>query len=298
MLASVLTDPAERAPLTQAGVSSELASVVLRALEKRSSDRFASMDDLLRALKAAGRGEAPVDAAKDEPSASATLAQQFSTSEVREVLGKAIEQQAAKQGSTKLGFDELLAVAAKVGVDVESLRDASRALRVRGEEKSTALETVAQRDAWLRQERLAFYRHAGIYVIVNAALLVLGLVLLSFTPWWIWFLPALAWGVGVAIHGLIAMTSNEQDWTEHTKGMEWWIENRQRRHEVALARAAEPRGRGRGGREGSRRRVNPLPEAKAEAEKLRVARDTGQEQAAEEEEAEVADEPVVKRRRR
>lgn len=55
------------------------------------------------------------------------MAQQFSTSEVREVLGKAIEQQAAKQGSTKLGFDELLAVAAEVGmgmgIDVESLRE-------------------------------------------------------------------------------------------------------------------------------------------------------------------------------
>ncbi len=116
------------------------------------------------------------------------MAQLFSTAEVREVLGKAIEQQAAKDG-TKLGFEDLLAVTAEMGVDVASVREASRALRARGEEKSTALELTAKRDAWLKQQRVMFYRHAGIYVIVNAALLVLGLVLLSFTPWWIWFCP-------------------------------------------------------------------------------------------------------------
>ena len=207
------------------------------------------------------------------------MAQQFSTSEVREVLGKAIEQQAAKQGSTKLGFDELLAVAAEVGVDVESLRDASRALRVRSEEKSTALENTAKRDAWLRQERVMFYRHAGIYVIVNAALLVLGLVLLSFTPWWIWFLPALGWGVGVAIHGLIAMTSNEQDWTEHHEGME------------CVAR--EPPAPTRGGPGAGGRAQGPRPRGargaaetdrvlRTRQEKLRVAMDTARERAAEE----------------
>jgi hypothetical protein len=282
--------------------------VVLRALAKRPEDRFASMDELLRALDAAGRGEAEAPAPKVEPPASATLAQQFSTSEVREVLGKAIEQQAAKQGSTRLGFDELLAVAAEVGVDVESLRDASRALRVRNEEQSAALVDTAKRDAWLRQERVTFYRHAGIYVIVNAALLILGLVLLSFTPWWIWFLPLLAWGVGVAIHGLVAMTTNEQDWTEHNEGMQWWVENRRRRHEVALARAAEPRAHGRGGRaarEEARRRIEDKAEAEDKAdpergrepEKLRVAADTRRERAAEEE-ADLDDEPEVKRRRR
>ena len=81
---------------------------------------------------------------------SATLAQQFSTSEVREVLGQAIEHQAAKGNSPKLGFDDLIAIAADVGVDVESLREASRALRVRSEEKETSLANAAKRDAWLR----------------------------------------------------------------------------------------------------------------------------------------------------
>ncbi len=156
------------------------------------------------------------------------VAQQFSTSEVREVLSHAVERQAAKQDSVKLGFEDLIDIAAEVGVDVESLREASRALRTRGEEQVTARAHAAQRDAWLTQQRLMFYRHAGIYVIVNAALLVLGLILLSFTPWWLWYLPAVAWGVGLAIHGLLAFTANEQDWNEHNAGTQWWLENQRR----------------------------------------------------------------------
>jgi serine/threonine-protein kinase len=145
---------------------------------------------------------------------------------------------------------------------------------------------------------MLFFRHAGVYVIVNAALLVLGLVLLSFTPWWIWFLPPLAWSIGLAIHGLMAMTTNEADWKEHTEGMKSWEESRRRRHEVALARAADPRARGRGPRrEEPRRRVEQLT---SEQEKLRVAVDTGgaRAAAAEEDEAGLAEPPEEKRRRR
>ena len=167
----------------------------------------------------------PTQPAKSGLVGGATFAQQFSTSEVNEVLGRAIEQQAARQGSVKLGFDDLIAVAAEVGVDVDSLREASRVLRLRGEERGTALANAARRDAWLQQRRLTFYRHAGIYVIVNSAILTLGLGLLSFPQWWIWFLPALLWGVGLAIHGLIAFTSNEHDWTEHNQSMQGWLAN-------------------------------------------------------------------------
>jgi len=274
VVASVLTDPVDPLPLERAGVSKALIRVVLRALEKKPAARFRSMDELRSALESADRGQERLEPATPGPAAGDTLAQLFSTSEVNEVLGKAIERQAASQRSTKLGFDDLIAIAAEVGVDVESLREASRTLRIRNQESGTTRAESTQRDAWLRQQRLLFYRHAGIYAIVNAALLVLGLAILSFTPWWLWFLPALAWGVGVAIHGLVAFTTNEQDWIEHNQGMQWWLENRQRRHEHS-----------------SQRRADALPEAA----KLRVAKDTTAE-FEDEDEQRLPDNPAAKRR--
>ena len=255
VMASALTDPVDHVALEQAGVSPAVARVVLRALEKRPNDRFASMDELAGALESAARGEPLVEPAKAGPVVSTTMAQQFSTSEVNEVLSHAIERQAATQDSVKLSFDDLIAIAAEVGVDVESLREASRALRTRDEEQLTARAKDAKRDAWLRQQRLVFYRHAGIYAIVNAALLVLGLLLLTFTPWWIWCVPALAWGAGLAIHALVVFTYTEQDWSEHNATAQWWLDNRQ--PELALAQGAHATAIGPGARDALDALANP-----------------------------------------
>ncbi|APR85545.1 serine/threonine protein kinase [Minicystis rosea] len=304
VMASVLTDAADRAPLEQANVPRAVQDVVLRALEKRPDDRFASLDDAVRALDDAARGEA---SPRLEPAPSATDAQRFSTTEIHDVLARAVEQQAAKQGSTKLGFEELLAIAAEVGVDEASLREASRALRTRNEAPPADLEKAKERDAWLRGERRNFYRHAGIYVIVNAALLVLGVILQRFTPFWIWLLPPLAWGVGLAIHGLVALTTTEDDWVEHERGIEWWRENRRRRHELALARAneahhgAESRAEARAARRGRmgppHRRIEPQTPPDAARDRVRVATDSAHLRAAEDEAAAVAEAPDRARRR-
>ena len=129
VMASVLTDRVDRAPLDEAGVPRAIQDVVLRALEKRPDDRFPSMDDVALALDAAGReGERLPQGA--------TAAQRFSTGEVRDVLARAIDQQAERQGSIKLGFEDLLAVAAEVGIDPDSLREATRALRASKQEPS------------------------------------------------------------------------------------------------------------------------------------------------------------------
>jgi hypothetical protein len=215
----------ERTALDAASVPRAVQDVLLRAMSKRPEDRFASMNEAVEALEAASRGQAP----------SATQAQLFSTSEVQAVLSRALERQA--QGSPKLGFDDLLAVAAEVGIDTGSLREASRELR-------KASVDNAPRDAWLRRQRRDLRRHAGVYAIVNAAILVLGLVLLPFTPWWLWFIPLLGWGVGLAIHALIALTANEDDWLEHEEGMQMWREGKRRKHERRLAElrsSARPR---------------------------------------------------------
>ena len=323
VMASVLTDPVDRAPLDRAGVPPAVQEALLRALSKRPEDRFATMDELVRALDAASRGEPAPAARSAQGRAGATEAQRFSTTEVREVLGKALEHQVDKQGSTKLGFDDLLAVAAEVGIDADSLREASRALRARGEEQAKAGAEIAKRDAWLRRQRRVFYRHAGVYLIVNGALLMLGLVLLSFTPWWIWFLPALGWGIGLAIHALVALSANEDDWAEENEQMQGWHERQRRRHDERMAAMAgwqglkradarEARERGAPGERARVREPSAAPAAsparergglaERARERLRVpAVDTGGHSAAEEEAAAAEEQPEVaevERRRR
>ncbi len=298
-MASVLTDRVDGAPLDEAAVPRAVQAVVLRALEKRPEARFASMEDVAQALDAAVRtgdqpGAAKPQEARERLPQGATEAQRFSTGEVRDVLAKAIDQQAERQGSTKLGFEDLLAVAAEVGIDPDSLREASRALRASKEEPSaTGGDFEKKRDAWMRQQRLMLYRHAGIYAIVNAAILVLGLVLLSFTPWWIWFLPLLGWGIGLAIHALVTLTASEEDFREHDEGMKWWHENQRRRHDERMGRRAP--------------REAPRMEAAAEQGprfepspgKVRVApADTGRERDAEEEAAAAMGEGRTGERRR
>ncbi|WP_437718506.1 protein kinase [Sorangium sp. So ce448] len=265
VVASILTDEADRALLDAAAVPPAVSAVVLRALSKRPDDRFASMDDLLRALEAAGRGEAPAAPApaaatsaspaqtpgarrSEAPRGGETAAQRFSTEEVRDVLAQAIERQTAAdggdarapRGDARLGFDDLLAAAEEVGVAPEALREASRALRARerdgrdGVERRSSAATAAERASWLRRKRRDFYRHLGIYFIVNAALLTLALPLGVLL--WAAIIP-LGWAIGVAIHGLVAFTAHEDDWAEEAERMQWWHEHHRRRHEVAMARA-------------------------------------------------------------
>ncbi|WP_437971529.1 protein kinase [Sorangium sp. So ce260] len=314
VVASILTDEADRASLDAAAVPPAVGAVVLRALSKRPEDRFASMEDLVRALEAAGRGEAPAAVmsappaqapgatGSEPPRGGETAAQRFSTEEVRDVLARAIERQAsadagearAPRGDARLGFDDLLAAAEEVGVDPEALREASRALRAReqgGVERKAGAATAAERAAWLRRKRRDFYRHLGIYVIVNAALLTLaflfGVVL------WASIIP-LGWAIGVAIHGLVAFTAHEDDWAEEAERMRWWHEHHRRLHEVAMARAtggARPAGQRQriGGTDGDRHG------------RLRVETDTGRSRAEQaeqaEEEAAVAVSRAQRRRR-
>ena len=279
-MASVLTDPVERDALDAASVPRAVQDVVLRALSRRPEDRFASMDDAVRALEAAARGGEPAGV----PGRSVTAAQVFSTSEVSEVLGKAVERQAQDQGSPKLSFDDLLAVAAEVGIDPDSLREASRALRARKQSDSLAPDR-GKRDAWLRRQRRNFGRHAGVYLIVNAAILVLGLLMLSFTPWWIWFLPAIGWGTGLAIHGFLTLTANEDDFAEHEAGMRWWEEHRSKQLQQAAGERHDP----------AAPRARIVVGSEDEQDRLRIAADT---RGAAEQEAEEVERRAAEQRQR
>ncbi len=193
VVASILTDELPRVALANAGVPPGVEMVVRRALEKRPEDRFASMDELARALDGALKGEAVSEkpasppAARAEaprsgvagggvaggaaPAASATLLKRYTTQEVQEILSRAVDQQELKRADARLDFDDLVAAAAEVGVEPQVLREASRELRLRREEKANEGAAV---QAWVRRRHRKFYRHLGVWAIVNTALMIIG----------------------------------------------------------------------------------------------------------------------------
>src|SRR5262249_35177231 len=158
-------------------------------------------------------------------------------------------------------------------------------------EENLALVTEehAERDAWIRRRRRGFTRHAGIFLIVNMAMMILGLLTEAF-PWTL--VPGLFWAIGLGIHGLVVLTTHADDWNEESRRRRWWMERQQRKHEVAMARAAE-KGDRRQERIGQLRQRFDQP---AQA-KLRVTDGSEAERAAEAE-AEIAASREEKRRRR
>jgi serine/threonine-protein kinase len=249
--ASILTDEPSEAVLDKAGVPPRVKAVVLRGLSKRPAERFASMDDVVRALEAAARGEdapavksappprvptqqtKPFVASPSPAPASETTARRYSEEEVRAILARAIDQQAATpRDDGKLAYDDLLAAAQEVGVDTTTLREASRAVRLRDQESSALADERAERDAWLRKKRRGFMSHLGTYVMVNAAFLMLGILTRGGFPGLL--MPGLFWGIGLGIHGLRAFMANEDDWIE-ARDKKRRIEAKQRKREERAA---------------------------------------------------------------
>jgi serine/threonine-protein kinase len=243
--ASILTDEPSEAALDKAGVPPRVKAVLLRALSKRPAERFASMDDVVRALEAAARGEdapaartAPpqrIPTPQAHPVAAApapgseTTARRYTEEEVRTILARAIDQQATMpRDDGKLDYEDLLAAAQEVGVDTATLRSVSRAVRLRDQESTDLADERAERDAWIRKKRRGFLRHLGIYLIVNAAFFALGLIVGAFPEM---LMPGVFWGIGLGIHGLRAFMANEDDWIE--------VRDRRRKEEAKQRRRDE-----------------------------------------------------------
>jgi serine/threonine protein kinase len=253
VVASILTDDPSARALDDAGVPTRVKKVILRALEKRAADRFATMDELVLALegKEASEAAAPsVSAPVKEPARAAsaasgssaakvsttTAAQRYSTQEVKAILERAVEkqEQERKQGG-RLGFDDLVAAAAEVGVDAAALREASRELRVKVDEQGLLDGDAEARAIWLRRKRRGFFRHFGVYLIVSAAFAILGLATGGFPDT---LMPSLFWGIGVAIHALTTFTAGEDDWVDHREKKRR-IEEKRRRREEKVSRVIE-----------------------------------------------------------
>ncbi len=250
VVASILTDEISRTALANAGVSPTVEAVVRRALSKRAEERFASMDELVRALDgvpAPAAGPAPAEAAPrvERPRAphdpvaaagsalSATLLKRYSTAEVQEILTRAVDQQEAKGADARLGFDDLLAAATEVGVDPQVLREASRELRQR---KAHQASEGAALETWVRRRRRGFYRHLGIWAIVNVAFMLFGILTRNdLVPMMV---TALFWGMGVGIHGLRAFMAGEDEWAEEREKRDR-RERKEQRRSRAIDRAID-----------------------------------------------------------
>ena len=307
VVASILTDEPKAALLDEISAPAHVKRVVLRALSKRAEDRFASMDELVLALEGkatepapAPKVSAPIKASPAQTAqatspSSATAAQRYSTADVRAILERAVERQEQEtRADGRLGFDDLVAAASEVGVDEAVLREASRELRRTAEESDLALDDRAAKAAWLRRKRRGFFRHFGIYLIVSAAFAILGIATGGFPET---LMPSLFWGIGVAIHGLTALTAGEDDWIDH-RDRKRKIEQRRKRREEKVTRVIEEgasllldKGRS------LRKRIEA--EAMPSAAKVRIARETGRlEREAAEEAAAEAEQGEEKRRRR
>jgi serine/threonine-protein kinase len=298
-VASILTDEPDVRALDAAGVPADVKAAVLRALSKKPEERFATMDEIVRVLDPAMKDQAPSSpaakisvrppaqsdvSALGPTAASATLLQRFSTEEVRAILERAVDRQAS--GDTRLGFEDLLAAAREVGVDEQTLREASRELRARADASAEESSERADFELWRRRKIRGFWRHVWVYVAVNIPFLVLAMGKHTWAPLGL----ALWWGIAIGIHAMKAFTAHEDDFRELREKQERRLQRRRRR-EAAVERAIDEGASLLLQTGASRRQRIPPPE------RVRIAAETARNVAAEEEAAAIAEDARARRRR-
>ncbi len=131
----------------------------------------------------------------------------FSPEEVDEILRRALARQ--EESSSGVKRDELVAAAGEVGIDQADVdaaiaeMNAERAAKAPKPGNAAAMTTASESR---RRKLRAFYRHLGIYVVVNAALFAMNMM----SGGRVWFYWALfGWGIGVASHGLNVLFPKE-----------------------------------------------------------------------------------------
>lgn len=129
----------------------------------------------------------------------------YSEEEVRAILERALRKDVGGEG---VAHDELVAVAAEIGVSREALEAAASELeRGRGDEEL--------RKRILAQRKAGFFAHLYAYLGVNAFLFLIN-VLTTPGIWWFAF-PLLGWGLGLFFHVRAALSSEV---SEHTLARE------------------------------------------------------------------------------
>jgi len=69
----------------------------------------------------------------------------------------------------------------------------------------TAEEKAYERAQTRAGAKLGFYIHFGVYLAVNALLVIVNLLTMPDSLWFVW--PLAGWGVGIVIHGLVVFVT-------------------------------------------------------------------------------------------
>lgn len=132
----------------------------------------------------------------------------YSPEEVDEILRRALAREKDAAGHVKR--DELVAAAGEVGI---APADVDAAIREMEEERAAktspsmrAAMAMPEADEHRKHELTRFYRHLGIFVVVNFALFMMD-ILSSGGKWFFW--PLLGWGIGLGSHAVSVMFPKE-----------------------------------------------------------------------------------------
>jgi serine/threonine-protein kinase len=175
--------------------SAAVGAIIVRALAKSPSDRFASMGELVAALDASGTSASMPPPRAAEPGTSKLG--HHSTEMTRAILARAIDRQAEEVQPGYSGED-ILTAAREVGVDAETVRAAERDVLERRREGDPRARRVRE---WRK-----LFQHMVAFVSVNVFLLVT-------VGWWMAKWVLFGWGIGVTSHlaRLVFPTGDEVD---------------------------------------------------------------------------------------
>ncbi len=238
VVASILEEEPALVSELRPEIPPHVAQVIARALAKRPEDRFGNMRELVAALEGVEldlpKGSRPqvVQQPPPPPRAAAQAVgvaeTRFSEATVKAVIGKALafEQQGGYSRS------EIAQAASELGISSDALEQATNAIRAERGARLTLAREEEIRARILARRRKGFFSHLIPYIGVNLIILMPALMKDMEGKVWALFVPAIAWGIGLAIHAMGAFSK-----TVETSEIRKEIE----REDRAIARDAERR---------------------------------------------------------
>lgn len=209
-VAAMMSEPPR--PMQASGVPEGARTVVMRALSRSPAERFGSMDDVVSLLEpyAEGAENANSDGGKPvrEKKPGPVTGGRYSTQDLGQAIALALERKAKMEAEGgKYGFDDLTAAAREVGVEEHELRAALASLH------PVVAPPKEELDEERRRSKQRLMRHAAMWGVFSVFFFLLDMATAG-GQWW--FVPALAWGVGVAAQAVayyfpVTLTPEEKE---------------------------------------------------------------------------------------